>query len=77
MMKRVTKTELKNLRKTLPAGSIELISWKTGLSESSVRQILFKPERFNQLVITVALSISEKYTNQYLELKNKLKSIGS
>lgn len=75
MEKKITKYELKTLRKSLPAGSVELISWKTGLSESSVKQILCKPERFNQNVITIAVSICEKYNSQYLMLKAKLKAI--
>nr|WP_199082921.1 hypothetical protein [Pedobacter sp. ASV19] len=75
MQKRLTKIELKKLRRSLPAGSVELISWKTGLAESSIRQILLKSDRFNPIVIAIAISIAEKSKAQFIELKNKLKAI--
>ena len=75
MPNRLTKTELKNLRKMLPPGSLGIIAQQTGLAESSVYQVLCKPERYNQNVIGIAISIGEKYKEEFIEIKNKLKAI--
>lgn len=75
MANQLDKEALLRLRKMLPPGSVELISWKTGLTEASVRQVLYKPERYNQTVVAIAISIAEKHKLQFLKLKNKLAAI--
>lgn len=59
-MPRLSKEELKKVRKALPEDGIDQISALTGLKASTVKQILFKPERFRKDVIAKAVELGEK-----------------
>ena len=75
MPNRLTKTELKCLRKLLPHGAVGEISKETGLAESSVYQVLCKPERYNPTVIKLAISLGERHKQEFLEMKSKIKAL--
>lgn len=77
MQTKLNKTELDVLRKGLPEGAIHIISEKTGLKESSVRQILLKPERFNKKVISLAVSMAMKENQDIDQIKNNINSLVS
>ena len=75
MKKSLTKDELKHLRNLLPPGAVEKIANETGFAVSSVRQILYKPERFNKTVLDKAIALGEIARQEILEMKSKIKSI--
>lgn len=75
MDKRLTKKELDKVRKRLPNGAVEQIARETGLKESSVKQILLKPERFNKRVLGIAISLAVEETQEITEMKNTVKAI--
>lgn len=74
MQKKLSKAELKKLRKSLPKGAYETIAEKTGLKASSVEQILFKPERFKIEVIECAIVLAEKTSDKIDDLRFRVKN---
>ena len=73
MDKRLEKEELNTLRKNLPDGALSLLADKTGLKESSIKQILLKPERFNKRVIEQALSLALLNKVEVDQIKDNIK----
>ena len=74
MQKRLTKTELQKLRKRLPEDAKKIIAEETGFAESSVEQILLKPERFNLAVIESAVALAERTSDRIDSLRLRIKN---
>lgn len=70
-MLRLNKEELKKIRKALPENAIEKLSELTGLKVSSVKQILFKPERFKKEVIERAVEMAEQNAGEINQIINR------
>lgn len=74
-MPRLNKEQLQKIRKALPENAIEIIATETGFEESSVRQILAKPERFNKKVIEIAIRLGEIHAEEIKDLIKRADSL--
>lgn len=74
-MPKINKEELKKIRRALPEGAIEAIAGETGLCVSSIRQILFKPERFNKKVLELAVSLGERHAEEIKRIISRANSL--
>jgi len=74
-MPKVSKETLEKIRKALPQNAIQMIAEKTGLKANTVRQILFKPERFNKSVIEEAIKLGESNAAEVEEMINRANAL--
>jgi len=82
MLEKLTKEELTALRNKLRDDAFEKIANTTGKSIASVIQILYKPERFNNDVLTAALDLAEREpkeqvdpNKEILNVKNRINAL--
>jgi hypothetical protein len=72
----ITKAELEKTRSSLPEGAYKTIADITGYAESSVKQILLRPERINVknlVVIEQAIILSEQTNDKIDDFKDRIK----
>lgn len=69
----LTKKELTDLKKALPAGGLKKVAERSGYSYANVQSVLRDPKRYNSKIIYAAIAIAEEHKQELIEMKEKVK----